>query len=373
MKILNISTSRLNYNGVGIVLLNYYQNINNPDIILDYLSPDIMDQNFKREITIKGNKAFEFGYKGEKMRQKKPIKYLLKLTKLLKKEKYDIVHIHGSSSMMLLELIAARLSGIKVRIVHSHNTKSDNEKLNNMLKPIFKKNYTHAFACGKEAGEWLFGKNAKFEIIPNGKDCNLYKYDKKTREKYRKANNLENNIIIGHVGNFNNQKNHEYLIKIFFELTKINEKYKLVLIGYGDLLDDIKFQAKKLGVFDKIIFLGQIPVEEVAKWIQAIDIMVFPSRYEGFPNVLIEWQIAGIPCVISDKITKDVKITDLVEFMSIDDEPKNWARQISEIKLPNREKDKECIIKKVSEAGFDIKTNSKKLEKLYLEIYKETR
>ncbi|MCH5166329.1 MAG: glycosyltransferase family 1 protein [Erysipelotrichales bacterium] len=369
MKVLNISTSSLFYNGIGIVLLNYYQNMYNDKIQMDYISPGYVDQDYKKEISIKGNKVFEFEYKGQKIRQKRPIKYCFKLYNIIKKEKYDIVHVHGSSSMMAMDLLVAKLAGTKIRIAHSHNTQSDNKILNMIFRPIFMKSYTHAFACGEEAGKWLFGQKSNFTIIPNGKDCELYEYNEKIRKKIRKKFRIpDNNIVIGHVGNFNEQKNHEYLLKIFKELS---DNYRLLLVGSGELQEEIVSFAKKMNIYDRIIFTGSVPSDMVAKIIQAMDIIVFPSKFEGFPNVLIEWQISGLPCLISDKITKSVNLTNLVKFLSINENPKVWAQEINKTKILDREKNNLMIRQAIINAGYDIKENAKRLEQLYLDLKKE--
>ena len=343
MKVLNIMTSALHYNGIGMSLLNYYRNIDSSIIQMDFLVPNLIEENLKKEFTSKGNKVFELSYKGEKMHQTRPILYCRKLYKILKEEKYDIVHVHGSSSMLFMQLFTAKLAGIKIRIAHSRNTSSDHNFLHKLFKPFFRILYTDAFACGKEAGEWLFGKNKTVTIIPNGKDCEMFEFKPSIREKYRKNYNIENKKVIGHIGNFNYQKNHEFLIKVFYELTKINEDYYLVLAGKGTLENEIHKQVKELGIEDKVLFLGQISVDEVSKWLNAMDIMVFPSRFEGFPNVLIEWQISGLPCVISDTITKDVKVTELVKFIQLDKEPKEWAEIINNVEIKNRDLIKEDV------------------------------
>lgn len=349
-----------------MVLLNYYQNMYDSSIIMDYLSPDVVDMDFKNKITQKGNSLYEFGYKGKKMRQVKPIMYAIKLYKLLKEEHYDAIHVHGSSSMMVLELFIGKLAGVKIRIAHSHNTKSDNEKMNRLFKCLFNRLYTDAFACGEDAGKWLFGDSSSFVIIPNGKDLNLYKYNQIKRKEYRNLYHLNNKIVIGHVGNFNDQKNHEYLLNIFNELN--DDKYCLLLVGGGELQEKIVSLAKKMCIQNRIVFAGSVSSEKVAEIIQAMDIIVFPSKYEGFPNVLIEWQISGLPCLISDKITEAVKLTDLVKFLPIDKSPKIWAEEIKKTKIIDRKKDNLSIQRKVKEAGYDIKENAKKLENLYLDL-----
>ena len=369
MKILNIMTSYLDYNGIGTSLLNYYKNINNQDIQMDYLVPNKVDSKLKEEFTVKGNTMHEFYYKKGKLHQKRPLLYCIKLYKLIKKEKYDIVHAHGSSSMLFLQLFTAKLAGAKVRIAHSRNTQSDFGILNSIFKPIFKCSYNVAFACGKEAGEWLFGKKTKFTIIPNGKDSKMFEFDKKTREQIRKEYNLTNKIVIGHIGNFNYQKNHEYLIDIMNELVKNNSNYYLILAGNGEKLNIIKNKVEEFGLSSNVLFLGQIPVEKVAKWLNAMDLMVFPSRFEGFPNVLIEWQMNGLPCLISDSITQSVKITDLVQFASINDNPEKWSIIINNMELKDREKNKKELLKQIKEAGYDIRENATRLENLYIDLY----
>ncbi len=305
------------------------------------------------------------------MHQKRPIMYCRKLYKIIKTEKYDIVHVHGSSSMMFMQLLTAKIAGVKIRIAHSRNTSCEHKLLNVLFKPFFKRIYTNAFACGKEAGEWLFGKKENFVIIPNGKDCEMFEFQETIREQYRQKYNLRDKIVIGHIGNFNYQKNHEFLIDIFYELSKLNNNYYLILAGKGTLEKEIHDKIIELGLQKNVIFLGQVPVKEVANWLQAMDIMVFPSRFEGFPNVLIEWQIAGLPCIISDRITKDVKVTDLVKFISLDKSPKYWAEEIIKIKIQDRNLIKDKVINQIKEHGYDIKENAKRLEKIYENLIKE--
>ncbi|MBQ6285179.1 MAG: glycosyltransferase [Bacilli bacterium] len=368
MKVLNILTSRLNYNGIGMSLLNYYNNINNKDIQLDYLVPNVVEDKLKKQFTTKKNNIFEFDYHGKKLHQRRPLLFCLKLYKLLKKEHYDIVHVHGSSSLMFLQLLTAKIAGVKVRIAHSRNTETDHKLINKLFRPLFNISYNVAFSCGKEAGEWLFGKNKKFILVPNGKNSKMFSYNEESRKKYRKKYNLDNKIVLGHIGNFNYQKNHEFLIKVFNQLYKKNNNYFLILAGSGELEDKIKSMAIEMNIESNILFLGQIPVEQVAELLNAMDIMLFPSRFEGFPNVLIEWQMNGLPCVISDKITKDVKVTDLVYFESIDS-CKKWVDKVENIKLIDRSIYKKTIINEIKTSGYDIEENAKMLEHEYIKLY----
>ena len=366
MRILQIMTSSLTFNGIGMSIMNYFRNINNENIHIDFAVPNEVEDQIRKEIEQKNCKIFQLiSEDKKKLKQRHPIKYYKEIHKIIKANNYDIVHVHGSSSMMCIELLAAKKAGCKVRIAHSRNTESDNNKLHFLLKPFFKKSYTDAFACGKEAGEWLFGKNKEVTIIPNGKDSDEFKFKEEERNKIRKEYNLENKIVIGHVGNFFFQKNHEFLIDVFKELTKKDDRYVLVLVGFGTLQDEIEKKVVDLGIENKVVFLGK--VTNISEWLNAMDIMVFPSRFEGFPNVLIEWQISGLPCIISDTITKDVKITDLVKFKSLQDSPEDWAKEIIKIELKDRNNTK--YIEQIKEAGYDIKENAKMLENLYIDLY----
>ena len=357
MKVLNIITSPMIYDGITMSVLGYFENINNDEIHIDFVAPSI-DENIKKRIELKNGKVYIIHD-----RKKHPLKYIKKLSKIIKFNKYDIVHAHGSSAILCLEMIAARLAGCKIRIAHSRNTKCDYKIVDKILRPIFYLTCTNRFACGEKAGKWLF-KNKDFIIINNGKDTDKFKFNKKIRNDMRKKYNIEDKIVIGHVGNFNEQKNHRFLIEIFDNLVKKNKEYYLVLIGIGHLRGEIEERAKELGIEKNVSFVGSSDCVE--KWLQAMDIMVFPSLFEGFPNVLIEWQIAGIPCVISDVITDEVKITDLVQFKSLEDTPEQWADEINKIKLNNRE-DK-IYIEQIKKAGYDIKENAKRLEKIYIDL-----
>ena len=363
MKVLNILTSSLIYDGISMSVLNYFYNIDNKKVQMEFVAPFVLEDIEKK---IKENNGKVYIIKG---RKKQPLKYIKELSNLIKENKYDIVQVHGSSAILCLEMIAAKKAGCKIRIVHSHNTKADHRLIDKLLRPIFYKTYTHAFACGKEAGKWLF-KNRKFEIINNSKDIEEYKYNEDIRKEYRKKHNLENKIVIGHVGNFNEQKNHDFLIDVFYNLVKQSSKYYLVLIGKGYTQPSIERKVKTLGIEDKVLFVGQS--SKVGQWLQAMDIMVLPSKFEGFPLVLVEWQIAGLPCVVSDRVTKEVKLTNLVQFISLDKEPEYWAREIRKIQMQDRNLIKDKVVNQIKEKGYDIKENAKKLEEIYTTILEES-
>ena len=363
MKVLMVLTSNFGYNGITSTVLRYYSHINKKNINIDFVvmneTPEYINEMIDKNTKIHIIKR--------KIRQKQPIKYIQILTKIIQTENYDIIHVHGSSSIISLELYAAKKAGCKNRVVHSHNTTTDHIVIHRILYPYFKRNYTCALACGTDAGKWLFGKE-RFEVIQNGQEISKYEFNKSKREEIRKEYNLEDKIVIGHVGGFNYQKNHEYLVEVFKKLVEKNKEisYYLVLVGDGELRNDIENKIKEYNLQDKVLMLGKISnVEEI---LQAMDIMVFPSRFEGLPNVVLEWQIAGLPCIISNNITKEVKITDLVKFVGLDNTDK-WVNEIENTQICDRNNNKDYILKQVKDSGFDIEENVKKLEEIYNKLY----
>lgn len=357
IKILIIFTTHFGMDGITNNVMNYYRHMDKRDLSIDFVVPNIMAENLRNEIEKNNSNIYELIN-----RNSNPIAYLYKLIKIIKINNYDIVHAHGNSCTLEVEMLAAKLAGTKIRIAHSRNTSCTHKVIDKILRPFFDLTYTHGFACGVDAGKWLF-KDKPFTIITNGNDIEKFSYKDDIRLKYRKKYNLNDKKVIGHVGGFNYQKNQEFLIDIFKEVLEKDKKYFLILIGDGPERGRIEEKVKDFKLNDKVMFIGNST--EVNNLLQMMDVMVLPSRFEGLPNVVVEWQIAGLPSIISDKVTKDVKLTELVEFMPLEAGAEKWAEKIINTKIGNRSKDREKIEKEIKEAGFDIRENSKNLKKLY--------
>lgn len=249
---------------------------------------------------------------------------------------YKVVHMHSSSkNYSVLEF--AKKYGVSIRIAHSHNIDFQTKnKIKKYIGDIFKiplKYYsTDYFACSKLAGEWLFGdkivNSNKFKIIHNAIDYDKFKYSEEIRNKIRKELEINNDeIIIGHVGRFTNQKNHDFLIDIFYECYKQNVKYKLLLVGTGELEDKIKEKVNNYGITKNVIFLGF--KNNVGDYMQAMDYFLMPSLYEGLGLVLIEAQASGLYCFTSkDVVPEETHITDHISYISLEDSANNWANKI---------------------------------------------
>ena len=241
--------------------------------------------------------------------------------------------------------------------------------LKQILRPLAKKYATHYFCCSEVAGRWQFG-NKEFDegnvyTLNNAIDLDKYKYDKNIRQKQRKDLNIKDDIfVIGHIGRFMPVKNHKFIIEVFNEIHKENKNTLLLLAGQGPLTNEIKMKTKELGLTRCVKFLGQR--SDANELYQAFDTLFFPSLYEGLGMVPIEAQVSGLPCVVSSQLPNIVKITDNLEFLELDDTINTWKNTI--LDKVNKERKSHSI--EVKKAGYDIKTEVKKLEKKYIELSK---
>lgn len=359
MKVLIISTVGLKYEGITSVILS---NLKAMDLLgLEiYVAGTIeVNDNIKKDIEKLGCKVIDFPN-----RKLHTFSYFISLLKFIFTKKIDVIHAHGNSGTLAIELVAAFMGGCRHRIVHSHNTRCEQVKVDKVLRPLFNMLYTDALACGKEAGNWLFGKR-KFTIMNNGRDIDTFVFDEKVRAKVRAEYELTDEVVVGHVGGFIPQKNHEYLVEIYRAIHKIEPNTVFFMIGDGELRQHIEKKIKNYGLEANIFFTGI--TDQVPQLLQAMDAMILPSYYEGLPLVAIEWQIASLPCVVSDVISSECVITELIEFCSLSDNPQVWAEKIlSQIKKTNRIERAQEVRLEVEKAGFDIKENAQTLRELYM-------
>nr|WP_308623740.1 glycosyltransferase family 1 protein [uncultured Eisenbergiella sp.] len=360
IKILAINTVGLCMNGITTVIYDYYSRFD-----CEFEIHSITDGTDYREVIEKFNcQGIKIHYIPS--RKNDTGYYLWSLIKLIKTEKFDLVHIHGNSATMSIELMAAKLGGCKIRIAHSHNSTCDHVLLNQLLKPLFHMLYTDAFACGNAAGQWLFG-NRGFKIIKNGRDIKKFTFNQEHRVFYRQKLGLkDNSIAVGHIGNFNEQKNHIFLINVFNEIYKLNLESHLYLAGYGRCENSIRSLVDELGLKNNVHFMGTI--NNVPDLLQAMDIMLLPSLYEGLPLVVVEWQMAGLPCILSDSITTECVFTDLVRFLPLTDSYDIWARDSMSFESQYRSlrpQNANNIPILAKEHGYDIDTEAANLMKFY--------
>jgi glycosyltransferase involved in cell wall biosynthesis len=360
-KLLILNTTGLDFEGITKSIISYLEATDRSDMVIEFALVSLQVHPEMLKII----KKMDCDIHVLPLRMKSPFRYFLALHRLIKKNHYNIIHAHGNSATLAIEMWAAKLAGCKVRIAHSRNTRTKYPKLDKLLRPFFYLSYTQGFACGSQAGKWLFGNN-DFQVIPNGKEISKFAYSSKKRSELRTKLKLINKIVIGHAGNFNYQKNHEYLIEIFKQLAYEDERYVLYLMGEGSLRPQIKKMVEDYKLEEKVFFTGTI--SNMADMLQAMDIMVLPSRFEGLPNVVLEWQIACLPCVISDVITTECRITDLVSYMSLEDGPAAWADKLRSLEPIERLKIAAGVIEQIRTAGFDIEENAIRLKETYNQL-----
>ncbi len=355
MKVLTVSTVRIHTNGVTSVILNYFKNIDMSDMQMDFVVMNEISDEYTRILTQYGGNVYYIP------RRKNTLSYMYGLYKTLKRGKYDIIHIHGNSATMVFELLPAFFAGVKVRIAHSHNTTCSHMKMHKLLKPLFNALYTHGFACGDDAGKWLFGKK-DFTVLNNGIELSNYVFDENIRSEYRENLSAGDKKVLGHIGNFITQKNHEFLLDSFAELLKRDKNYLLVLFSDGALLDKMKQKTLDLGISENVRFMGKS--SEIAQYLQAMDMFLLPSLHEGLPVVLVEAQAAGLSCLVSDKVAREANLSGKMTYLPIDN-PKIWADAIENTEFSKRRENCEKWQQKISEKGYDIRKNAQVLKELY--------
>ena len=354
--------------GVESVVMNYYRHIDRTKIQFDFICDEDSTNIPYGEIEKMGGKVILIPP------YQKVFKYHKKLKEVLKSGGYKIVHSH-INTLSVFSLFAAKCAGVPVRIAHSHSTTNKKEKKKNLLKqvlrPFSKVFATDYMCCSELAGRWLFGNqeydNGNVYLLNNAIDLDKFKYDEEKRKEKRKELNIEDStLVIGHVGRFVEQKNHRFLIDIFNEVHKQRENSILLLAGQGPLMEEMKEKVKILEIEDSVKFLGQR--NDINELYQAFDVFCLPSLYEGLPVVGVEAQATGLLCVFSDDMTKETKVLDTTEFLSLNQSVEEWANDIVKKQSKYKRKDVKNII---ADNNFDIIFESKKLENKYCIFLRE--
>lgn len=350
--------------GLETMLMNYYRHVDRNKIQFDFLTHRIEKGAYEDEIVNLGGIV----YRAPRLYPQKYPAYFEWMKKFfLKHPEYVIVHAH-IDAMSYLPLLAAKKAGVPIRIAHSHNTKIPTD-YKFILKQYFRYRINsvcnYRLACGQEAGKHLFG-NKQFEVIPNAIEAEKFYYNETVRKFKRDELGVKDSFVVGHVGRFNYQKNHKFLVKIFKEVLKKKSNAVLLLIGDGELNGDIHKQIERYGISSNVRFLGNR--SDVNELYQAMDVLVMPSLFEGLPVVGVEAQFADLPCVFSDKVTREIQFNEKCSFVALDQPASNWAELIvNNIDTKHR---------KNSSALFDSIYNVDKshliLEDYYLKMMRES-
>ena len=354
--------------GAETMLMNYYRNLDRELVQFDFLLTKEGSSDYEEEIKSLGGRIFHITPFGiTTMRT-----YCRELEQFFKTHpEYEIVHSH-TSSKSVFPLKVAKKCGIPVRISHSHNmfltggSFSPKEWMRKILRGPLKKVSTHQFACSKDAAIWLYGQQywqeGKVKIMTNAICVDQFAYAPAVRDAYRQKFGLSDQLVIGHVGQFRKQKNHEFLLRIFAEISKKREDARLVLVGDGEERTHLEQEMRQLGIEDKVILTGVR--EDVSSLMQMMDVFVFPSHFEGLGIVRVEAQASGLPCVASKTvIPQEVKVTDLLQFVSLQESPAVWAEETLKLAA---QKNRTNTTKQIKAAGYEISQAAKEMQEFYL-------
>ena len=357
---------RISRGGTQAVLYDWLKNIDREKIQFDFL----VFMNGQEEYITKFRDLGCNIYQISPLSIKKLPQFWSDLNSFFKEHKYDIAHGHSKSKNVLF-LLAALIHGIPVRIAHSHNTKFQKMAfVGELLKPLLKVVATDFFACSDIAGKWLFGRNAyeqgKITIIKNGVDTQLFQYNEQIRHQYRTNLNLEDAAVYGHVGKYMEQKNHTFLLDIFAEIHRMQPSAKLLLIGggYDTYIGLVNKKIVQLGLQDSVIQLGVR--SDVPKLMQAMDVFLLPSLYEGLPVVGVEAQVAGLPLLLSDTITKEVGLLKSTRYMSLQRTAHEWADAAIKAYEENT-RSRILAAADIYNQGYDSKQVAEQLMQVYIE------
>lgn len=358
--------------GVAAFLYNYYKEIDKSRITFDFLAIGYQCFDLYREDLEKMGGTLHcldvhdyHGFKGKAA-------YVKKLSQFLESHSYDIIHVNmGAFYPVLLCSLVAKWKGKGAKVIaHCHNEltyRGIRRFCIELSKPLFKYVADYFCACSFPAGKYMFPKKIvnsdQFSIIKNAIDSDRFIYNEKIRAEYRNLLKVHDEVLIGHVGRFNKQKNHAFIIDTFNSLHKKHPKSKLVLVGTGALEEEIRAKVHSLNLDESVIFAGQR--RDVNKLMQAMDVFLFPSLFEGLGIAAIEAQAAGLPVITSDAIPVEAKVSDLFWQLPLDADPERWADTILNLCRKHQRRDTQADI---IAAGYDIKNSVKGLEKIYINL-----
>ena len=348
--------------GIENFVINVFRNMDREKYQFDFAFINRTPGVFDDEVKSSGSRIFYFDSEEKTFKN-----YKNSLTRIIKENgPYDAVHSHMYYFSGYI-LKVAKKCGVNVRIAHSHETLKGRKQtfLRTMYEKIMRKmilkNATDLLACSDMAGKYVFGDKAGYRVLYNGIDLNRFNFNSETRAQFRKKLHIEDKFVLLNIGRFADQKNHSYLIKIFEEVARKSDNAFLVLIGDGALKNDIEAQIESCNLASKVLIRSNIKNTE--DYYNVADVFVLPSKYEGMSIVSVEAQACGLYSLLSDKIPKEIAVTDIVQYLSIDDLPTHWAERILSIVKNGTDR------KKYNSVFYDTEFNIDKTVSDLCEIY----
>lgn len=350
--------------GLETLIMNVYRNIDREKVQFDFLVHYKEKFDYDDEIEALGGKIYHLSVRNDS----NFTKYLKDLKKFFESHpEYKIIHGHMDSFGFLYSRTAKR-AGVPTIIAHSHNSLIE-PNLKGWIKNLMNKPWKYyanvLFACSNKAGRFMFG-DSSFTVVNNGIKCEDFVYNPAIREEYRKKLKWEDKIVIGHIGRFQRQKNHCFLIDIFEAYAKNHSNAVLALVGGGALEEEIRALVSKKKLEDKVLFMGVR--SDMCELYQAMDIFVLPSLFEGLPVVGVEAQAAGLPMLMSDTITDELCVTNLVESLPLTSSAEVWAEKIDQMLYTVKRRN---TLEEMNQAGFNICKTADFLQQFYIKRYED--
>lgn len=371
LRVLQVGMTR-NLGGIETYLIEQFRHLDKSKIDYDFVNiTGEYSICYEDEILASGSKIFKVV-----SRHKNPLLHYWQWFNILLQHKgvYDVIVLNTNSLEYVFPLVLGKVFGIPVRVIHSHNSGFENKQglarrlLVGMNKKLLAWSANLRFACSQFAGQWMF-KDNPYHVIYNAIDIHKYDADLAVRNEMRQALNLDTALTLLHVGRFSYQKNHSFLLDIFKEVHSIQPDSVLLLVGdtteESEFLTEVKRKIKAYGLEHVVRLLGRR--DDVNKIMQAADVLVMPSFFEGLTVVGIEAQASDLPLLLSDTVTKELELLPSTQFISLDAGAKAWAEVIVNSKQHNRRSRYE----ELKAAGYDIEFETERVEKLLIDAYHE--
>lgn len=366
IRVLSIISNNIESGGVESYLINAYKHINLENTKIDLLVPGkVVFKEYEEEFKRLGCRIIQLNINDKGLKRIKALFY--SFNKIMKEHEYDVVHVNtGNISIEAIALKCAYKAKIPIRIAHSHGTVFITGKVQEIIRGFLRsrinKYATERLACSTTAANALFGiKYVNDTVIAkNGIDADKYDFDIDIRRSIRKENDWEESFIIGSVGRIAPEKNYGFILEIFEKIYREYPNAKLVLVGDGEEKEPLEKKADLLGIHNNVKFMGVR--KDVAKLLQGFDVFVLPSKREALGIVNIEAQATGLPCVVSDVIPREVDLTGLVSFVSLNDDINIWIKTIMKYK---EMKTRHSCVDIVKKSGYDFSTSYDVIDELY--------
>ncbi|MCD7903564.1 MAG: glycosyltransferase [Oscillospiraceae bacterium] len=351
-------TKNMVINGISNVIMNYSVNLDKNMFDITIIAGNPIHETYKDVCSKNGITIVELPEKVDDTKR-----YYKKLFQTLHNGKFDIVHVHGNSATISVELLLAKMAGCHNRIAHSHNSTCDNLRVHKLLYPFFRKLYTVGLACSKKAGDWLF-RSDEYQVLQNAFDTRKFAYESDKRDALRNNMGIGDDFTILCVGRVNEQKNYPYLLKIFEAVAAEKKDAQLILVGDGPELSKVLDIVDRHPYKERIIYYGT--TDHVEELYSLADVFVLPSKFEGLGIVFIEAQISGLPVITSDQVPLEGNISNRVQFLALSEQVDEWKKAVLHATSVDRKNFYSMHQNEIEQ--YDIRKNAKILSDLYISL-----